>query len=175
VLIAGALFDFARGGDLVECELQRVTGDRRHWAYRIVDGRECWDGPGSRRTSCSGIAATRLRRASYWTPRPRPSHLSRLPNSRLRQSNRKPPSQCRRNGARPPPTSCSRSPAAGRNWRSPPCPHSRRPKEASRRSRPKKAGRRPGRWPCYHSGCTRSGGLARQEDHRLFVPGMLAE
>jgi hypothetical protein len=42
VLIAGALFDFARGGDLVECELQRVTGDRRHWAYRIVDGRECW-------------------------------------------------------------------------------------------------------------------------------------
>ena len=42
VLIAGALFDFARGGDLVECELQRVTGDGRHWAYRIVDGRECW-------------------------------------------------------------------------------------------------------------------------------------
>jgi hypothetical protein len=42
VLIAGALFDFALGGDLVECELQRVTGDGRHWAYRIVDGRECW-------------------------------------------------------------------------------------------------------------------------------------
>src|SRR5262245_28203538 len=42
VLIAGALIDVARGGDLVECELQRVTGDGRHWAYRIVDGRECW-------------------------------------------------------------------------------------------------------------------------------------
>src|SRR5215470_13486052 len=42
VLISGALIDLARGGDLVECELQRVTGDGRHWAYRIVDGRECW-------------------------------------------------------------------------------------------------------------------------------------
>jgi len=42
VLIAGALIDLARGGDLVECEPQRVTGDGRHWAYRIVDGRECW-------------------------------------------------------------------------------------------------------------------------------------
>jgi hypothetical protein len=40
VLIAGALFDFARGGDLVECEPQWVAGDGRHWAYRIVDGRE---------------------------------------------------------------------------------------------------------------------------------------
>jgi hypothetical protein len=36
------LSDLARGGDLVECEPQRVTGDGRHWAYRIVDGRECW-------------------------------------------------------------------------------------------------------------------------------------
>ena len=42
VLILGALIDFARGGDLVECEPQRVTGDGRYWAYRIVDGRECW-------------------------------------------------------------------------------------------------------------------------------------
>src|SRR5262249_54731078 len=42
VLISGALIDVARGGDLVECEPQRVTGDGRHWAYRIVDGRECW-------------------------------------------------------------------------------------------------------------------------------------
>src|SRR5262249_4119552 len=41
VLISGALIDVARGGDLVECEPQRVTGDGRHWAYRIVDGREC--------------------------------------------------------------------------------------------------------------------------------------
>jgi hypothetical protein len=42
VLISGTLIDLARGGDLVECEPQRVTGDGRHWAYRIVDGRECW-------------------------------------------------------------------------------------------------------------------------------------
>jgi len=42
VLIAGALIDVARGGGLVDCEPQRVTGDGHHWAYRIVDGRECW-------------------------------------------------------------------------------------------------------------------------------------
>jgi hypothetical protein len=42
LLIAGALIDLARAGDRVECEPQRVTGDGRHWAYRIVDGRECW-------------------------------------------------------------------------------------------------------------------------------------
>src|SRR5262245_60785756 len=42
VLISGALIDVARGGDLVECEPQRVTDDGRHWAYRIIDGRECW-------------------------------------------------------------------------------------------------------------------------------------
>src|SRR5438067_11032174 len=42
MLISSALIDLARGGDLVECEPQRVTGDSRHWAYRIVDGRECW-------------------------------------------------------------------------------------------------------------------------------------
>jgi hypothetical protein len=42
VLISGALIDVTRGGDLVECEPQRVTGDGRYWAYRIVDGRECW-------------------------------------------------------------------------------------------------------------------------------------
>ena len=42
VLISSALSDVARGRDLIECEPQRVTGDGRHWAYRIVDGRECW-------------------------------------------------------------------------------------------------------------------------------------
>jgi hypothetical protein len=42
VLISGALIDVARGDDLVECEPQRVTDDGRHWAYRIIDGRECW-------------------------------------------------------------------------------------------------------------------------------------
>ena len=42
VLISGALIDVARGADRVECEPQRVTGDGHYWAYRIVDGRECW-------------------------------------------------------------------------------------------------------------------------------------
>jgi hypothetical protein len=41
VLISCALIDVARGGDLVECEPQRVTGGG-YWAYRIIDGRECW-------------------------------------------------------------------------------------------------------------------------------------
>ena len=42
VAILSALNGPARGGDVVACEPQRVTGDGRHWAYRIVDGRECW-------------------------------------------------------------------------------------------------------------------------------------
>jgi hypothetical protein len=42
VVILIALNEPARGGDVVACEPQRVTGDGRHWAYRIVDGRECW-------------------------------------------------------------------------------------------------------------------------------------
>jgi hypothetical protein len=42
VLTSGALIDVARGGDRVECEPQRVTGDGHYWAYRIIDGRECW-------------------------------------------------------------------------------------------------------------------------------------
>lgn len=42
VVILSALNGLARGGDVVACEPQRVTGDGRHWAYRIVDGRECW-------------------------------------------------------------------------------------------------------------------------------------
>jgi hypothetical protein len=42
VLISCALIDVARGGDLVECEPQRVTGDGRYRAYRIIDARECW-------------------------------------------------------------------------------------------------------------------------------------
>src|SRR5262245_59099230 len=42
VLISGALIDLARSSDRVECEPQRVTGDGHYWAYRIIDGRECW-------------------------------------------------------------------------------------------------------------------------------------
>jgi hypothetical protein len=40
--ISGALIGLARGGERVECEAQRVTGDGHYWAYRIIDGRECW-------------------------------------------------------------------------------------------------------------------------------------
>jgi len=41
-VISGALIGLARGGERVECEPQRVTGDGHYWAYRIIDGRECW-------------------------------------------------------------------------------------------------------------------------------------
>jgi hypothetical protein len=70
VLIAGALIDIVRGGDLVKCEPQRVTGDGRHWAYRIVDGRECWypGRPGKPKNELSGTAHSR-----------RPKEASRRP------------------------------------------------------------------------------------------------
>ena len=42
VLIAAIPIEHARGGELMDCEPQRVRGDGRHWAYRILDGRECW-------------------------------------------------------------------------------------------------------------------------------------
>ena len=47
VLVAVIPVDHARGGELMDCEPQRVRGDGRHWAYRIIDGRECWY-PGER-------------------------------------------------------------------------------------------------------------------------------
>src|SRR5262245_6067974 len=47
VLVAAILLDHARGGELMDCEPQRVSVDGRHWAYRIIDGRECWY-PGER-------------------------------------------------------------------------------------------------------------------------------
>ncbi len=57
VLVAAILVEHARGGELVDCEPQPVSGDGRHWAYRIIDGRECWY-PGERgkpRTSSAGL------------------------------------------------------------------------------------------------------------------------
>src|SRR5262245_66214908 len=158
VLILSALSDLARGGDLVECEPQRVTGDGRHWAYRIVDGRECWyqGRPGKPKNELLwGRGVTLSAHQTVDQPQ-RPSHPSRPLTSQRHRRKRRPPRQCRRNGAQPPTTSCSRSPAAGPNWRSPPR-------------------RRPGRWPCYRSGSTRFGGLPRQDgDHGLLVPEMLA-
>lgn len=47
VLVTAILLDHARGGELMDCEPQRVSGDGRHWAYRVIDGRECWY-PGER-------------------------------------------------------------------------------------------------------------------------------
>jgi len=47
VLVAAIPIDHARGGEVMDCEPQPVRGDGRHWAYRIIDGRECWY-PGER-------------------------------------------------------------------------------------------------------------------------------
>ena len=47
VLVAAIPIEHARGGELMDCEPQRVRGDGRHWAYRITDGRQCWY-PGQR-------------------------------------------------------------------------------------------------------------------------------
>ena len=47
VLVAAIPVEHARGGELMDCEPQRVRGDGRHWAYRIIDGRQCWY-PGQR-------------------------------------------------------------------------------------------------------------------------------
>jgi len=42
LLVAVAPVEHARGGELMDCEPQRVRDDGRHWAYRILDGRQCW-------------------------------------------------------------------------------------------------------------------------------------
>jgi len=64
------------------------------------------------------------------------------------RSNQKPPRQCRSNGARAQPTSCLRSPAAGRSWRSPPRSQSRHPSWGrSWRSPPRSQSRHPSRRP----------------------------
>jgi hypothetical protein len=42
LLVAVAPVEHARGGELMDCEPQHVRGDGRHWAYRILDGRQCW-------------------------------------------------------------------------------------------------------------------------------------
>lgn len=54
VLVAAIPVDHARSGELMDCEPQRVRGDGRHWAYRIIDGRECWY-PGERGKSKDGL------------------------------------------------------------------------------------------------------------------------
>src|SRR2546429_2111098 len=149
VLISGALIDVARGGDLVECEPQGAPGDGRYWAYRIVDGRECWY-PGR-----PGKPKNEL----FWDRAPSAHHLMDQPEAETEPF--EPPS--RFVGAPPeqPETTEAmpeqwRATAADqllaftccwRSWKSPLCSHSRHPS------------RRPGRWPCYHSASARCGGL----------------
>jgi hypothetical protein len=41
-LVGTIQVEHARGGELMDCEPQRVRDDGRHWAYRILDGRQCW-------------------------------------------------------------------------------------------------------------------------------------
>jgi hypothetical protein len=146
VLISGAPIDLARGGDLVECEPQRVTGDGRHWAYRIVDGRECWypGRPGKPKNELFWGRGTTLS-AHQTVDQPETETEPSEPPSRFVGA---PPEQPETTEAMPgaqlPPT--------------------------------KEAGRRPGLWPCYRSGSSRCGGLPSQdEDYGLFVPEMLAE
>jgi hypothetical protein len=85
VVILSALNDHARGRDLVACEPQRVTGDGRHWAYRIVDGRECWypGRPGKPKNKLfwdrgTSLSAGQTVDAPGLNSRSRPSHPSRL-------------------------------------------------------------------------------------------------
>jgi hypothetical protein len=181
VLISGALTDLARGGDLVECEPQQVTGDGRHWAYRIVDGRECWY-PGR-----PGKPKNEL----FWDRGIAPA---RQPLDQPEAETETEPSEPPPRPAAAPPEKPQTPEPVPEEWRAsaadqllaftccwpeleePALLPQPRPNEASRRSRSKKAGRQPGRWPCYHSGCTRCGGLASQDEgYGLFVLGMLAE
>src|SRR5262245_31470739 len=98
LLISCALIDVAGGGDLAQCEPQRVTGG--YWAYRIIDGRECWyrGRPGKPKNELfwprAPSAPQPMDRPG---PRPRPNHLTLLlPGSWQRnQRNRRPSRQCR--------------------------------------------------------------------------------
>src|SRR5262245_2825643 len=86
VLISGALIDVARGGDLVECEPQRVTDDGRHWAYRIIDGRECWypGRPGKPKNELYwGRATTPSARQTVDQPEPETETVPSEPPTRL--------------------------------------------------------------------------------------------
>jgi hypothetical protein len=86
VLISGALIDVARGGDRVECELQRVTGDGHYWAYRIIDGRECWypGRPGKPKNELYwGRATTPSARQTVDQPEPETETEPSEPPSRL--------------------------------------------------------------------------------------------
>jgi hypothetical protein len=98
VLISGALTDIARG-DLVECEPQRVTGDGRHWAYRILDGRECWY-PGRPGKPKNELFWDRAPSARQPTDQPEAETKAEPPDApsglvAVPQKNRRPPRQCR--------------------------------------------------------------------------------
>jgi len=85
-VISGALIDLARGGDRVECEPQRVTGDGHYWAYRIIDDRECWypGRPGKPKNELYwGRATTLSARQTVDQPEPETEAVPSEPPSRL--------------------------------------------------------------------------------------------
>ena len=104
VPMLGALSELACGGDLVECEPQRVTGDGQHWAYRIVDGRECWyrGRPGKPKNELfwhrgNALLAEQTMDQSETESVQRPNHPSHLLASRLHHHrNQRPPRHCGR-------------------------------------------------------------------------------
>src|SRR5262249_6511604 len=170
VLISGALIDGARGSDLVECEPQRVTDDGRHWAYRILDGRECWY-PGRPRKPKNEL---------YWVRGTTPS-APQMDQPGTETVPSEPPSRL----ADAPPEKPEIAEAMPAEWRATAAdkllaftccwPELEKPALLPQPTL-KEASRRLGRWPCYRSGSTRCGGLPSQDEHYgLFVPEMLAE
>ena len=169
-VISGALIDLARGGDRVECEPQRVTGDGHYWAYRIIDGRECWY-PGR-----LGKPKNEL----YWGRGTTPSARQMVdqPEAETETVPSEPPSRL----VAAPPEKPEIAEAMPAEWRATAADQLLAftccwPElEEAALLTPKEASRRPGRWPCYRSGSTRCGGLPSQdEDYGLFVPEMLVE
>jgi hypothetical protein len=150
VLVAAILVEHARGGELMDCEPQPASGDGRHWAYRIIHGRECWY-PGERgkpklrwteapsAPQQSGMLKQSEGEVSL--PEPAPQQPGVVERSEVEGSPRKPILDLAAASPEPgiegmpeewraaAPTSCSPSPAAGRSCRRPSRSHSRGPDE----------------------------------------------
>ena len=144
VLVAANPVDHARGGELMDCEPQRVRGDGRHWAYRIIDGRECWY-PGERGKPKDELRWTEVPSATQESgvleqpddearpPAPAPQKLGVVEQAEVEASPPEPtldPAAASREPdtiklmpeewrAANKPISCSLSPAAGRSCRRP--------------------------------------------------------
>jgi hypothetical protein len=125
LLVAVAPVEHARGGELMDCEPQHVRGDGRNWAYRILDGRQCWY-PGQAGKPKDEL---RWREAPSATVLDQPEIEARAPAQAPRQASpsrysslllrhRSPSSSCRRM-RRALQISCWLSPVAGRTCRRP--------------------------------------------------------